>query len=167
MDHALVAGRVIKVGSIDIAVGDVEPGRPQLAYASTADGDMREALGFAELSTLDVGDGDDAELVHHDDVAAEGLTVEADDFAGDDDEVVQAATPAPASRAVAKPVSYKPGTRVIESKRRTVLTGERSWWESNDPNVWADKQTELKLRTSPDTRNILCWSETGLSGGRG
>lgn len=45
--------------------------------------------------------------------------------------------------------SYKPGTRQDESKGKNVVSGERPWWASDDPQVWQDNQERLRTRRGP------------------
>jgi hypothetical protein len=122
-------------------------GRPLVAYGSAADDDMREALGLPEPA-CDVDDEVDADVV-------------------DDPVLAVDVARAPSAQHATSPRGYKPGTRILNEHAPSRVTGERPWWSSEDPKVWQEKQEAFKRKGGLETRNVIGWNETGLTGGRG
>lgn len=56
---------------------------------------------------------------------------------------------------------YKPGTRKVEPKNSS--SGERPWWTSDDPQVWAANQARMQARGKSDNHNLVGWKGVGTS----
>lgn len=100
-------------------------------------------------------------FVHDEHVNSPSVPDALDDIDDDVEQIPPYRQP-PAS--VLRPRGYKPGTRVSE-KKASLACGERPWWASDDPKVWADNQERMRARGKSETRNIIGWKGTGLSAG--
>lgn len=66
------------------------------------------------------------------------------------------------------PRGYKPGTRLVETPSKAVIAGARPWWGApRGDAVWAEKAEQFKAKGGIETKNIIGWRDTGLTGGAG